>query len=58
MELSTHPLPEGIVLTLRQPTAATPSPVIILCHGFCGIREILLPAFAEALTQAGVHRDL
>lgn len=27
--------------------------MIILCHGFCGIREILLPAFAEAFTQAG-----
>ncbi|MGC1007789.1 UilS family quorum-quenching N-acyl-homoserine lactonase [Pantoea agglomerans] len=53
MELSTHTLPEGIVLTLRQPTAATQSPVIILCHGFCGIQEILLPAFAEAFTQAG-----
>lgn len=53
MELSTHTLHEGIVLTLRQPTAASKSPVIILCHGFCGIREILLPAFAEAFTQAG-----
>ena len=27
--------------------------MIILCHGFCGIRSILLPAFAEAFTQAG-----
>ncbi len=53
MELSTHTLPEGVVLTLRQPTAATQSPVIILCHGFCGIQEILLPAFAEAFTRAG-----
>ncbi|MDH2066968.1 alpha/beta fold hydrolase [Pantoea sp. GD03673] len=52
MESSTHQLAEGIVLTLRQPKA-TPSPVIVLCHGFCGIREILLPAFAEAFTQAG-----
>ena len=53
MELFTHQLPEGIMLTLRQPTAASPSPVIILCYGFCGIREILLPAFAKAFTQAG-----
>lgn len=53
MESSTHQLREGIVLTLRQPEKATQSPVIILCHGFCGIREILLPAFAEAFTQAG-----
>lgn len=27
--------------------------MIILCHGFCGIREILLPDFAEAFTRAG-----
>jgi len=32
---------------------SSPSPVIILCYGFCGIREILLPAFAKAFTQAG-----
>lgn len=24
-----------------------------MCHGFCGIREILLPDFAEAFTRAG-----
>ena len=28
-------------------------PVIILCHGFSGIREILLPAYAEAFATAG-----
>lgn len=53
MKFSTHRLPEGIVLTLRQPTATPASPVIILCHGFCGIRDILLPAFAESFTRAG-----
>lgn len=53
MELSTHKLADGIALTLRLPDGAKPAPVIILCHGFCGIQEILLPAFAEAFTQAG-----
>ncbi|MEI4484535.1 MULTISPECIES: alpha/beta hydrolase [unclassified Phyllobacterium] len=31
------------------------SPTIILCHGFCGIRDILLPAFAEAFSHAGFN---
>lgn len=43
----------GIVLTLRSPSDSTKSPVIILCHGFCGIREFLLPDFAETFTLAG-----
>lgn len=54
MDISTHKLSDGVVLTLRTPTDATKkSPTIILCHGFCGIREILLPDFAEAFTRAG-----
>lgn len=53
MEISTHKLSDGIVLTLRSPTDSKTKPVIILCHGFCGIREILLPDFAEAFTHAG-----
>ncbi|WP_428945324.1 UilS family quorum-quenching N-acyl-homoserine lactonase [Pantoea sp. FN060301] len=52
-EISTHTLSDGIALTLRRPSGATSSPVIILCHGFCGIREILLPDFADAFTRAG-----
>ncbi|EEY9768817.1 alpha/beta hydrolase, partial [Escherichia coli] len=28
-------------------------PLIILCHGFCGIRNVLLPCFANAFTEAG-----
>jgi len=28
-------------------------PTIVLCHGFCGIREILLPAYAELFAQNG-----
>lgn len=29
------------------------NPLIILCHGFCGIRDILLADFAEAFTHTG-----
>ncbi|WP_108652725.1 UilS family quorum-quenching N-acyl-homoserine lactonase [Dongshaea marina] len=32
----------------EQPLAA-----IILCHGFCGVKELLLPAYAEKFSQAG-----
>lgn len=53
MEISTNKLSDGIVLTLRSPTGSTKKPTIILCHGFCGIREILLPDFAEAFTLCG-----
>ncbi|WP_448310623.1 UilS family quorum-quenching N-acyl-homoserine lactonase [Pantoea sp. PGP6] len=53
MDTTTLILPEGIALTLRQPVQHTKHPVIILCHGFCGIREILLPDFADAFTRAG-----
>ncbi|EDV8902017.1 alpha/beta hydrolase [Salmonella enterica] len=53
METLTRKLSNGIVMTLRCPADSTKSPAIILCHGFCGIREILLPSFAEEFTQAG-----
>lgn len=53
MEITTHKLSDGIALTLHSPTGSKKKPVIILCHGFCGIRDILLPDFAEAFTRAG-----
>lgn len=53
MEISTHKISEGIVLTLRSTEGRAKKPTIILCHGFCGIREILLPDFAEAFTRSG-----
>lgn len=53
MEISTHKLSDGISLTLRSPAGSKKKPVLILCYGFCGIREILLPDFAEAFTHAG-----
>lgn len=46
-------LTNEIDLTIRQPTHSGISPVIILCHGFCGIQEILLPKYAEAFSDAG-----
>lgn len=53
MEVITSQIANTISLTLRKPDAKEASPVIILCHGFCGIQEILLPDYAEAFTQAG-----
>ncbi|MDC5838803.1 alpha/beta hydrolase [Vibrio europaeus] len=39
---------------LYLPTATTqPSPLVILCHGFCGVKELLLPAFAERFANQG-----
>lgn len=29
------------------------SPAVVLCHGFAGIKEVLLPPFAEAFAQNG-----
>ncbi len=31
----------------------TNAPVILLCHGFAGVKELLLPAFAEHFAKAG-----
>lgn len=31
-----------------------PCPAVILCHGFAGIKELLLPAYAERLAQHGL----
>jgi alpha-beta hydrolase superfamily lysophospholipase len=39
-------LPDG------QPNTS-PYPAVVLCHGFAGIKEVLLPAFAEAFAQRG-----
>lgn len=53
MLLTTHILKNDIALSLRIPVRSEKAPVVILCHGFCGIQEILLPRYAEAFTQAG-----
>lgn len=54
MNTSTHTLSDGITLTLHTSANSNDkAPVIVLCHGFCGIRDILLPPFAEAFVNAG-----
>ncbi|WP_431222480.1 UilS family quorum-quenching N-acyl-homoserine lactonase [Serratia sp. L9] len=53
MHMTTHQLPGEIAVTLRKTEQSGELPVIILCHGFCGIQDILLPAFAEAFANAG-----
>lgn len=53
MKVSTLQLANDIAVTLRTPEDQQVSPVIILCHGFCGIQDLLLPAFADAFAQAG-----
>lgn len=55
MHTTHHILPEGIALTLWHPAGAGESriPLIILCHGFCGVRSLLLPAYAGAFVRAG-----
>lgn len=53
MKITDHKLSEGITLTFRVPEGNMKHPLIILCHGFCGIRNVLLPCFANAFTEAG-----
>lgn len=53
MDIRTHKLSNGIVLTLHSPAHSRKNPVIVLCRVFCGIRAILLPDFAKAFTRAG-----
>ncbi|XBS69274.1 alpha/beta fold hydrolase [Acerihabitans sp. KWT182] len=33
--------------------SALPLPAIVLCHGFFGIQDLLLPAYADAFAEAG-----
>ncbi|MGR2770449.1 UilS family quorum-quenching N-acyl-homoserine lactonase [Photobacterium ganghwense] len=40
-------------LYLPQTQSSAPYPVIILCHGFCGVKELLLPAFAARFAEQG-----
>jgi dipeptidyl aminopeptidase/acylaminoacyl peptidase len=49
-----HKTVDGVTLTYRLPAGCVGRiPLIILCHGFFGIREFLLPAYAEAFTRKG-----
>ncbi|MFV8762011.1 UilS family quorum-quenching N-acyl-homoserine lactonase [Yersinia enterocolitica] len=55
MKTVIYQLPNGISLTLRTSEDPDNRPIVILCHGFCGIQDILLPAFAESFTLAGFN---
>ncbi|HEY7773870.1 MAG TPA: alpha/beta fold hydrolase [Marinagarivorans sp.] len=35
------------------PDITQPVPLIVMCHGFCGVKELLLPAFAEQFQSTG-----
>lgn len=51
--INTFRLANGIATTVYIPPNQQNNPVIILCHGFCGIQDILLPGFAQAFSDAG-----
>jgi uncharacterized protein len=53
METTTHRTANDIAVTVRRPDTQAAVPVIILCHGFCGIQELLLPGFAETFVGSG-----
>jgi predicted acyl esterase len=53
MNTTSHRTANDIAVTVRWPQTEHPVPVIVLCHGFCGIQELLLPRFAEAFVLAG-----
>lgn len=44
---------EAIVGRLYLPQGAGPFAGIVLCHGFAGVKELLIPAFAERFASAG-----
>lgn len=53
MKTTTYCISNDIAVTVHGSETHGRTPWIILCHGFCGIQEILLPAFAEAFAAAG-----
>lgn len=53
MNISNEMINCGIAISSYTPNLEGPHPVIVLCHGFCGIRDMLLPAFAQSFVQSG-----
>lgn len=53
METTSYRTGNEIAVTVRRPDTDAAVPVVVLCHGFCGIQEVLLPRFAEAFVGAG-----
>ncbi len=56
MKITDHKLSEGIALTFRVPEGNIKHPLIILCHGFCGIRNVL-PLLCECLHRSRIRND-
>ncbi|AZE72374.1 Hydrolase, alpha/beta fold family [Pseudomonas synxantha] len=46
---------EQLAVRIYPSTSPSPSPVLVLCHGFCGIQDIVLPQFASAFARAGYN---
>jgi len=63
MSSTTHIIPQSVSFMNEGATLAGnlympaqvmgKTPAIVLCHGFCGVKELLLPGFAEAFAAAG-----
>lgn len=53
MNVSAYTLPGEIAATVHAADNSRSAPTIILCHGFCGIQPVLLPAFVNAFVEAG-----
>jgi hypothetical protein len=56
MQKSVEVISEGLRLrgTLQLPEGDGPSPIVILVHGFGGLKEWTLPELAKALSSAGI----
>ncbi|OUL85451.1 alpha/beta hydrolase [Paraburkholderia hospita] len=53
MQTFSYRTSNDIAVTIRRPDSQASVPVIVLCHGFCGTQEMLLPSFAVAFALAG-----
>ncbi|TCK33296.1 alpha-beta hydrolase superfamily lysophospholipase [Paraburkholderia sp. BL8N3] len=53
MQITSYKIDHDIAVTVRHQAIDARQPVVILCHGFCGIQELLLPRFAETFVEAG-----
>ncbi|GLQ98072.1 UilS family quorum-quenching N-acyl-homoserine lactonase [Dyella mobilis] len=54
MQKVQHTIGEApIAATVYLPAKEGKYPVVVLCHGFCGVQDLLLPQFAEAFAHAG-----
>ena len=56
MALTTHKMENGLAVTVRLPDNPAKVPAIILCHGFCGIQELLLPALPRPSSTPVLRR--